>query len=64
MNSVKKMTIIFQDNIQDVNIVNSVKGIITDISDISICVMLENNKFMMFTTKSLLEITECSEYEI
>ncbi|KYK27471.1 hypothetical protein AYK20_02655 [Thermoplasmatales archaeon SG8-52-1] len=61
MNSVRKMTIIFQDIIQDVNIVHIVKGIITDITDSSICVMLENNNFMVFTTESLLEI---SEYEI
>ena len=61
MNSVKKMNIIFQDNIQDVNIVHIVKGIITDITNTSICVMLENNNFMVFTTESLLEI---SEFEI
>lgn len=64
MNSVKKMIIIFQDNIQDVNIIHIVKGIITDISDTSICVMLENNNFMVFTTESLLEIIGYSEYEI
>lgn len=61
MKSVRKITIFFQDNIQDVDIIHSVTGIITDISDTVICVMLENNKFMMFTSKSLLEITE---YEI
>jgi hypothetical protein len=63
MNFEKKMTIIFQDIILDINIVHVIKGIVTDISDESICVMLENNKFMIFPTQSLLEIAQCNEYE-
>ena len=64
MNSVRKVIIIFQDNIQDVYIKHIVSGIITDITDSSICVMLDNNNFMVFTTESLLEIIGLSGYEI
>ncbi len=63
MKSAMKMEIIFQDKILDLNIVHTIIGIVTDMSDESLTVMLENNKFIIITLKSLLEINEPKEYD-
>ena len=58
MNSETKMEIIFQDKIEDIVILNTIHGIITDLSDNSLTIMLQNGNFMIISTKSLLEIKE------
>jgi len=58
MKSEKKMEIIFQDKISNINIVNTIFGLVTDYSDESLTVMLPDSKFMIITINSLLEIKE------
>jgi hypothetical protein len=58
MNTETKMEIIFQDKIEDIVILNTIHGIITDLSDSTLTIMLQNGNFMIISTKSLLEIKE------
>ena len=64
MNPAKKMQIVFQEKISSVDIINTVLGVITDITEDTLTVMLQNNKYMIISAKSLLEINESQNYDL
>jgi len=63
MSTENKMEIVFQEKIKDIIIVNTILGVLTDVSNESLTVMLQNNKFIIISTKYLLEINNCKEYD-
>jgi len=63
MNIENMMEIVFQDKIKDIIIVNTIFGVLTDVSNESLTVMLQNNKFIVISTKYLLEINDWKEYD-
>ena len=63
MNIENMMEIVFQVKIKDIIIVNTIFGVLTDVSNESLTVMLQNNKFIVISTKYLLEINDWKEYD-
>jgi hypothetical protein len=63
MNSENKVEIIFQEKIKDIEIINTIQGIITDITDESLTMMLQDGKIIIISTKCLVEIKEWKEYD-
>ena len=63
MNLDNMMEIIFQDKIKDVVIVNTILGILTDVSNESLTIKLQNNNFIIISTKCLLEINDWKEHD-
>ena len=64
MNPAKKMQIVFEEKISSVNIINTVHGVITDITEDTLTLMLQNNKYMIISAKSLLEINESENIDL
>ena len=58
MKPAKKMVIIFQDKIFDLNMVHTVVGLLTDVTDSALTVLLNNGKFMIIAKETLLEVKE------
>jgi ABC-type dipeptide/oligopeptide/nickel transport system ATPase subunit len=64
MNPAKKMQIVFQEKISSVNTINTVLGVITDITEESLTLKLQNNRYMIISAQSLLEINESQNYDL
>ena len=53
MNTINKMELVFQDRIKDIIIVNTILGFLTDFSNESLTVMLQNDKFIILRLRIL-----------
>jgi hypothetical protein len=63
MNSENKVEIIFQEKIKDIEIINTIQGIITDVTNESLTMMLQDGKIIIISTKCLVEIKEWKKYD-
>ena len=63
MNMENMMEIVFQDKIEDIITVNTICGVLTDVSNESLTILLQNNNFIVISTKYLLEINDCKKYD-
>ncbi len=54
----KKMLVVFQDKLLDLNIVHTISGVITDVSDISLTVIMQSGKCTVIPKESLLQVDE------
>jgi len=58
MEPAKLMEVIFLDNLKDLQMVHNISGIISDISDTSLTVLMKSGKITVIPRQSLLEIKE------
>ena len=58
MGSAKRMEIIFQDRIKDIEIVHSIIGIILDETSISLTVLTKSGRYFFIDKETLLEVKE------